>query len=105
MTAERRQQKRLAVPLEGRWQGGSGAARCRISDISVSGCFIHCLSQPAPGERTKITVEFRESDALTLAGTVVYAEAGIGFAVQFADLDPEVRAVLKAQVATLDTVE
>jgi hypothetical protein len=105
MSTERRQQKRLAHPLEGSWRGASGATQCRISDISATGCFVQGLAQPASGERTKIVIEFGEGDAVTLNGEVVYAERGMGFALRFVDVDPEVGTMLASRIDALEALK
>ena len=101
MTAERRAHERLSHPLEGSWRGASGATRCRISDISLSGCFPQSLAMPKVGETTEVTIEFGPNQALTLTGDVAYAEQGMGFAVKFVDLDEDSRTALEEHVAGL----
>jgi hypothetical protein len=100
VSEERRNNRRVAQPLEGSWWGSSGATRCRIGDISESGCFVQSLMNPSPGERTKITVSVGQ-DSVTLDASVVYAEPGMGFAVRFDNLTPEDRASLSRLVETL----
>lgn len=99
--SERRTHERLSRPLEGSWRGASGATRCRISDISASGCFLQSLAMPAVGESTEVTIEFGPDQVMTMTGEVVYAERGMGFAVKFAALDNETRATLEARLAGL----
>ena len=92
---ERRRHARVRGPFEGHWHGGSGATECRISDVSLGGCFVETVVQPTKGESTSLTIIFAPDQTLTLAGHVVYAEAGLGFAVQFDALSPEDEAALK----------
>lgn len=86
---ERRQNIRLALPIDASWHGSSGAGMCRIADISVGGCFIQSLATPAPGESTEVTMQLGQQDPLTLRGTVVYVERGMGFALSFQQVSPE----------------
>jgi len=72
-------------PFDGTFSGSSGATRCRITDISVGGCFIQSLSSPTPGDNTVISVIIG-SHNLSFPGTVVYVDTTIGFAVQFHDI-------------------
>jgi hypothetical protein len=85
VTKERRQHERYARALEGQWNGASGTGKCRISDISLGGCFIESLAMPAVGEDTTVTIHLG-SHRLALAGRIVYVEHGMGFSVQFQDV-------------------
>lgn len=93
---ERRRHARVRGPFEGHWRGGSGATECRISDVSLGGCFVETVVQPTKGEATAVTILFAGDRSMTLAGHVVYSEAGLGFAVEFDALSPEDTATLKS---------
>jgi hypothetical protein len=97
---ERRRHPRAAQPLDGSWQGSSGAGRCRIADVSLSGCFVHGLATPAPGDVTFVTIA-HGGTPLTLRGRVVYVERTIGFAVQFQEMTPDDEATLGALLEEL----
>jgi PilZ domain-containing protein len=84
---ERRQHSRVSKRFDGTWRGASGATRCSISDISLSGCFVHGLSVPSKGEHTVVTVEFGPHNSLSFAGDVIYGEPGMGFAVRFRSIE------------------
>ena len=101
MSLERRKHRRILHPLDGSWRGASaGRARCRISDLSVSGCFVHGIAAPQPGEETVITLHISATHDLSLASEVVYVENAIGFGIRFRDLSPEHEAELKLLVAS-----
>jgi hypothetical protein len=72
-------------PFEGTYSGASGSTRCRITDISIGGCFVQSLSGPSPGAPTVVTILIG-SHALAFPGKVVYVDSGMGFAVQFSDI-------------------
>jgi hypothetical protein len=97
---ERRRHDRLAKPFEGSWQGGSNAGACRISDLSLGGCFVQSLATPLKGQSTVVTINFSDH-SLSFAGQVVYLEPGIGFAVQFNELDGEGREVFNRLLASM----
>jgi len=61
--------------------------RCTVGDISLTGCYVHGLAAPAKGESTIVSIAFRPNVSIELSGKVVYTDAGMGFAVQFQDLD------------------
>lgn len=88
MVNERRQHRRVARPFEGRFSGSSGNTVCRIADISLGGCFVQSLASPAPGEEVVVTVVVG-NHTLVFPGTVVYVDAGMGFAVRFRDIPQE----------------
>lgn len=89
MNEERRQHKRVTRPFEGNWTGASGANTCRISDVSLGGCFVQTLAAPSAGEETQVTITFGKDVSMTFAGTVIYVEPGMGFAVRFNKLEGE----------------
>ena len=100
MDHERRKHRRVSRPFEGSWRGASGANMCRISDVSLGGCFVQTLSPATPGEETQITITFGKDLSMTFAGKVIYAEPSMGFAVKFNELNEEgseeVRRLLEA---------
>jgi hypothetical protein len=77
---ERRDEPRLDNrAFQGTW---AGAGPCRISDVSLSGCFVHSLSAPAQGEETSIALAIG-NHTFTMRGRVVYVEPGLGFGLKF----------------------
>jgi PilZ domain-containing protein len=89
LAIERRHESRLKQWFDGGWQGGSGDSRCRLSDVSVTGCFVNGLAAPAIGTRTTVTIDFSASDAMSLEGEVVYVERAMGFGVRFLHVTSE----------------
>lgn len=85
MGDERRQHDRLTRPLEASWHGASGASPCRIGDLGLGGCFVQSLAIPVKSESTVVTIAMGDR-TLTLTGTVVYTEPGMGFALQFTQM-------------------
>ena len=100
MNQERRQHKRVTRPFEGHWRGSSGASNCRISDVSLGGCFVQTLATPTAGDETQVTIAFGNDLSMTFAGKVIYVEPKMGFAVKFNELNDdgseEVRRLLDA---------
>jgi hypothetical protein len=85
--SERRQHYRLVRPFDGSWRGASGTSACRISDISLGGCFVQSVAVPEKGEETTVTVAIPGSRTIALSGTVVYVEPNMGFALRFRPLE------------------
>jgi hypothetical protein len=87
-------------PFEGNWRGASGANNCRISDVSLGGCFVQTLATPTAGDETHVTITFGKDLSMTFAGKVIYVEPKMGFAVKFNELNDEgadaVRLLLEA---------
>jgi hypothetical protein len=90
MANERRGAARLAGPFEGTWDGASGRRECRITDLSVGGCFIDTLAHQPVGTPVRIELRLR-GQAFQLAGEVVYVDRVQGFAVKFLEQDPPQR--------------
>lgn len=101
MGSERRRFPRLAHPFDGTWAGASGASRCRIADISEGGCFVQSLAMPTAGEMTEVSILIG-SESLTLPGDIVYVDPGMGFAVQFRELVPDLKARLHRLLRTIE---
>ncbi|HKV99596.1 MAG TPA: PilZ domain-containing protein [Vicinamibacterales bacterium] len=87
MNQERRQHKRVTRPFEGSWRGASGGSSCRISDVSLGGCFVQTLATPSAGDETHVTITFGKDLSMTFVGKVAYVEPKMGFAVKFNELD------------------
>lgn len=83
MQPERRKQPRVPKRFEGTWRGASGAMRCTVGDISLTGCYVHGLATPGKGETTVVTIQFGPGASIELTGKVIYTDAGMGFAVHF----------------------
>lgn len=79
---ERRQHKRITKPFDGSWNGASGAAPCRIGDVSLGGCYVHTRAVPAVGEETTVTIAIG-SHQFSFRGHVVHTDPGMGFGVRF----------------------
>jgi len=62
-----------------------GTGPCRISDVSLTGCFVNSLVAPLQGEETSIAVAIGDH-RFTMKGRVVYVDPGMGFALQFSDV-------------------
>ena len=96
-----REHPRLVGPFEARWRGASGGGTCLIGDISLGGCFVNSAAIPNVGERTSVSLELGGEELLLPMGTVVTAEWGLGFAVEFKALGNAELADLKDLIGRL----
>ena len=98
-TPRRRQRQRIARYFDCTWLSTWGEEKARVSSLSPTGCYIESRRSVPPegaliGELT-ITLP---TGRLDLQGTVIDAMPGVGFAVQFSELDTNTREHLSALV-------
>ena len=86
MADERRRDERIPLMLDVRWEGLSGKHAARISDISLSGCYVESIGQVMVGEAVRFDIEMPTGRWMQLRGEVVYQFPTLGFGVQFTDL-------------------
>jgi hypothetical protein len=99
-TNNQRGDPRVPHYFECRWYGKWGGFDARLSDLSVSGCYIvNRLTTPSIGEIVEIDLISTAKEPLALSGEVVGAEPGIGFGVRFAALEPDMREQIQALMA------
>ena len=92
---ERRSEERVPLPLEVAWESDSGKQHSsRISDISMSGCYVESLGQITVGERVRFKIEMALGKWLPLSGVVVYSHPQIGFGVSFTTMTEGVKSQL-----------
>jgi hypothetical protein len=86
MADEQRRDERIPLILDVRWEGLSGQYAARISDISLSGCYVESLGQVSIGEEVRFEVQLPTGRWMPLRGVVVHHLAHLGFGVRFANL-------------------
>ena len=84
MANERRSTARLVGPFEGSWDGASGMRDCRITDLSIGGCFIDAYASQPVGARITIEIKLK-GQTFRIPSSVVYVDRVQGFAVKFLD--------------------
>ena len=100
MAPERRQDLRVKNWFDGSWQGSSGSSRCRLSDVSIAGCFVHSLAAPRVGERTTVIIDLGPSHSISIESDVVYVEPTMGFGVKFQNVGAETLTQLQRLIDT-----
>lgn len=86
MESERRGEKRFPLPLEVRWESLSGKYAARISDLSLSGCYIESLAKVEVGEELHFEIQLPAGFWMPLRGAVVYHHPNLGFGLHFVRL-------------------
>lgn len=94
--SERRIYNRVPGPFEGRCHDGASYYDARITDISLSGCFVDLLLQLRIGDRVTVDVSLHDRP-FRLNGEVVYLDKVQGFAVRFVENElPTIEALAEA---------
>ena len=94
---DRRQQRRVERYFDCTWLSGWSEERSRVSNLSTAGCYIECRSAaPSGGTPLSAITIVLPTGEITVQGTVVHAIRGVGFAVQFTDVDADAHATLSA---------
>ncbi|HEY2961796.1 MAG TPA: PilZ domain-containing protein [Pyrinomonadaceae bacterium] len=86
---ERRSKPRLSVHLDAVWQGGDERHSARITDLSEGGCYLDTVGEVMVGEIVAFRVLLPDDEWLYLEGEVKHHRHGLGFGVQFVDLNEE----------------
>ena len=91
---ERREEARVALELEVRWDGRDGTHVAYTREIGRGGCFIVSAEDVGVGNRLIFEVKTPTERWLRLFGEVIYELGEVGFGVRFKFLSAEDRAAL-----------
>jgi hypothetical protein len=72
--------------------------KTRLSDLSLSGCYVDTLHPLAKGTRIRLRV-VRNKIILEALATVIYSEPRLGMGVSFTELSPEQKSILESWLA------
>ena len=86
---DRRSKPRLSVHLDAVWHGGEERHSARITDLSEGGCYLDTVGEVMVGEIVAFRVLLPDDDWLYLEGEVRHHHHGMGFGVQFVELNEE----------------
>jgi hypothetical protein len=96
---DRRQHQRIARYFECTWLSPWGEEQSRVNSLSSTGCYIENRSSVPPDGASVLELTIAlPSGTIRLRGTVVDATPGLGFAVQFTELDADIRERISAFV-------
>ena len=90
-----RKHERLPLSLEVVMESSSGKREARISDLSMSGCFVDSIVIALEGETVAFKLCMPTGNWLRLAGEVVYCLPNIGFGIRFTNLTEEKQNLLE----------
>jgi hypothetical protein len=79
----------LSVHLDAVWHGGEERHSARVTDLSEGGCYLDTVGEVMAGEIVAFRVLLPDDDWLYLEGEVRHHRHGLGFGVQFVDLNEE----------------
>ena len=85
---DRRQEPRVSGVFEASWHAQSGAAFCKLTDLSWHGCFVNVVYPPAVGDDTTIAVMLGGT-TVELHGHVRHVWPRIGFGMQVDTTSPQ----------------
>ena len=88
MDDDRRSRPRLSVHLDAVWHDEERQP-ARITDLSEGGCYLDTVGEVMVGEIVAFRVLLPDDDWLYLEGEVRHHRHGLGFGVQFVDLNEE----------------
>lgn len=74
--------------------------KTRLSDLSLSGCYVDTLHPLPVGARIRLRV-VRNKIILEALATVIYSAARLGMGVCFSQLSPEQKAILENWLADI----
>ena len=90
-----RKQERTPVSLKIILEWSAGKREARISDLSMGGCFIDCLTPISAGETVSFKIKIDEGEFLELYGEIAYVFRGVGFGVRFLSLSENDRSIIE----------
>src|SRR4029453_15658524 len=84
---ERRAKPRLSVSLDAVWNQDESRHTAKVTNLSEGGCYLDTVGEVRRGEIVGFRVLLPDGDWLYLEGEVRHYTAGLGFGVQFVELD------------------
>jgi hypothetical protein len=86
---DRRSKPRLSISLDAVWERTNDAQKARLTNLSEGGCFMDTVGEVRQGEIVGFRVLMPDEDWLYLEGEVRHYIKGIGFGVQFTELNED----------------
>lgn len=86
---DRRSRPRLSVHLDAVWQADEDRHTARVTDLSEGGCYLDTVGEVMVGEIVAFRVLLPDGEWVYLEGEVRHHRHGLGFGVQFVELNEE----------------
>ena len=96
----RRKHDRVTGPFDG-YRVGLLETPISIYDLSLGGCFVHCLHEQQEGSLIVLKIDLPQEGWITTKAETLYSRPGFGFAVRFVDLDKATEARVERSILTL----
>ncbi|HJP95480.1 MAG TPA: PilZ domain-containing protein [Pyrinomonadaceae bacterium] len=96
---EQRENPRIPLRLEVRWNGCETRIPDVTTDVSLGGCYIESLNSVTVGEVLNLGLRLPFSDTLPVSCEVRYHQPTIGFGLKFLQLSSFQRAALEGLIA------
>jgi hypothetical protein len=90
-----RKKERISVSLGVNLEWSSGRSSARVSDLSMSGCFVDTIAPVCEGETVSLKLAVSTGKTEAMVGEVVYHLAGFGFGLCFKNVSEEQKNLLK----------
>jgi len=93
-SGDRRRSLRVPGPFTGR-RCGELTVPIRIYDLCSGGCLIESFHEVPKGRRMTLEIDLPPEGLVRVEARVLYERTGYGYAVEFVDVEPDVRAALE----------
>lgn len=92
---ERRTARRMNVSLEAVWDGTAARYEARISDISLSGCYMDTMGESEVGALIRFRFQLPCGEWLDLQAEVVHYQRTVGIGLRFVSLSQDEEAKIR----------
>lgn len=93
-----RQYQRFPITLEIIIDFAAGKREARISDLSMSGCFVDSILNVNEGEETHFEIRIPTGELLKLSGVIAHSIPRIGFGIRFTNLTDEQKFLIEQTI-------
>lgn len=86
MDSDRRENNRIAVSLEVKFDGVAQSSGTRISDISAEGCYIETMAYFEVDDIITLEIKMPTGNWLSLKGKIKFRHPNLGLGISFLEL-------------------
>ncbi|MGH7783411.1 MAG: PilZ domain-containing protein [Candidatus Binatia bacterium] len=99
---DRRRHERHAVRIDVDWENPMGKRAARISDVSVSGCFLLSSGEVDDGQIVKVLFPLSDGRRALFWGKIVNHVFDVGFGLKFVAITDMQQSLLKRLIGKLE---